>query len=397
MPRSGSGLYTLPTGNPVVGGTVVTSTWANTTMDDVSLALTDSLDRNGRGGMLAPFRIADGNRIEPGYAWTAETSSGLYRANPGEMRVAMLSTDVMRWRPSGTDVWDADQMEWVSIGAIGGRNGLTVVPTVINTTGLVGRHYHITVGAVTVTLPAVPVAGDVIGVSVDNFATNIIDSNGKPINGVIQNIEMDLVDLSLTLQYVDDTIGWEVRSQALSSAVTGGLPAAGTGAGNTLVWDTTSERWVETNFLNVGLDQVVSGLVNGDVPDQKLTRLTVVAALPGTPAENAVYLIPGGGIYLEDVLIAGTGWEAGGAAESIINSNTGDVVMAPADGDVDLIPILGDVDITPAAGDSNINPVLGDVIIAPVAGNILMTTLPVADPLVSGALWSNSGVLTVSA
>jgi len=259
---------------------------------------------------------------------------------------------------------------------------------------------------------------------VDNFATNIVDSNGKPIGGIIQNIEMDLVDLSLTFQYVDDIIGWEVRSQALSSAVTGGLPGAGTADGNVLVWDNTGARWVETDFLNVGQDQVVSGIVNGDVADQKLTRLTVVAALPGTPADNAVYLIPGGGIYLGADIIAGTGWEAGGAAESIINSNTGDVVMAPADGDVDLIPILGDVDITPAAGDSNINPVLGnvnmtpaagainvapvlgdvdlipaagEVLIAPVSGVVLMTTLPIADPLVTGALWSNGGVLTVSA
>jgi hypothetical protein len=117
------------------------------------------------------------------------------------------------------------------------------------------------------------------------------------------------------------------------------------------VWDTVSERWVETDFLNVGLDQVVSGLVNGDVPEQRFTRLTVTAALPGTPNENAMYFIPGGGIYLGSVLIAGTGWEAAGDPNGIVNSNSGNVILA---------------------------------------------TLPSSDPGVPGALWNNAGVVNIS-
>jgi hypothetical protein len=360
MSRTASGDW-IPLA-PVVGGTVITSVWANSMMTAFGADITQSLDRNGRGGMLVPFRIADGTRAEPGYSWTAEPSSGFYRPNPGDMRVGIIDQDVMRWRQDGTDVWDEDGQVWVSIGALGGRNGLTVIPTTADVpVSLAGRHYHITVGAVTVTLPANPSVGDLIGVSVDNFDTNIIDSNGEPINGIVQNIEMDLVDLFIELQYVNGTIGWEVISQGLSSAVTGGLPAQGTAAGNTLVWDTVTERWVETNFLNVGLDQVVSGLINGDVLDQTLTRITAIAALPGTPADNALYLIPGGGIYLGTEQIAGVGWEAGIDPDSIINSNTGDVVMNSA------------------------------------TGNVIMSSLPLADPLISGALWNNAGVVTVSA
>ena len=61
MPRNGSGNYTLPVSNPVISGTPIQSEWANSTMSDVALALTNSLSRQGQGGMLAPFRFANGD------------------------------------------------------------------------------------------------------------------------------------------------------------------------------------------------------------------------------------------------------------------------------------------------------------------------------------------------
>lgn len=48
MPRSG-GVYTLPPGiNPVVNGTFITSNWANTTLQDIATALTNSLAKDGQ-------------------------------------------------------------------------------------------------------------------------------------------------------------------------------------------------------------------------------------------------------------------------------------------------------------------------------------------------------------
>lgn len=47
MPRS-SGQYTLPSGNPVVPGTTISSTWANTTLTDVASALTQSIATDGQ-------------------------------------------------------------------------------------------------------------------------------------------------------------------------------------------------------------------------------------------------------------------------------------------------------------------------------------------------------------
>jgi len=49
MPRNGSGQYALPGGiNPVVTQTLITSNWANTTLSDVALALTQSIARDGQ-------------------------------------------------------------------------------------------------------------------------------------------------------------------------------------------------------------------------------------------------------------------------------------------------------------------------------------------------------------
>ena len=48
MSRNGSGIYSLATGNPVVTGTTVSSTWANSTLTDIASALTTSIASDGQ-------------------------------------------------------------------------------------------------------------------------------------------------------------------------------------------------------------------------------------------------------------------------------------------------------------------------------------------------------------
>ena len=98
MPRNGSGNYTLPVSNPVISGTPIQSEWANSTMSDVALALTNSLSRQGQGGMLAPFRFANGDVFQPSASFTDDPTSGLYRAAPSDIRMSISGADVMRWR-----------------------------------------------------------------------------------------------------------------------------------------------------------------------------------------------------------------------------------------------------------------------------------------------------------
>ena len=48
MSRNGSGVYSLPAGNPVVTGTTISSTWANNTLTDMATAITGSIASDGQ-------------------------------------------------------------------------------------------------------------------------------------------------------------------------------------------------------------------------------------------------------------------------------------------------------------------------------------------------------------
>jgi len=62
MSRNGSGTYTLPAGNPVVTGTTISSTWANTTLTNIASALTDSLAADGQTTATGNLKMGN-NRI----------------------------------------------------------------------------------------------------------------------------------------------------------------------------------------------------------------------------------------------------------------------------------------------------------------------------------------------
>jgi hypothetical protein len=63
MSRNGTGTYNLPAGNPVVTGTTISSTWANTTLTDIASALTGSVAADGQTPMTGELQMGN-NRIE---------------------------------------------------------------------------------------------------------------------------------------------------------------------------------------------------------------------------------------------------------------------------------------------------------------------------------------------
>ena len=62
MSRNGSGTYTLPVGNPVVTGTTISTTWANTTLTDIANTLTASVASDGQTPMTGSLNMAS-NKI----------------------------------------------------------------------------------------------------------------------------------------------------------------------------------------------------------------------------------------------------------------------------------------------------------------------------------------------
>lgn len=92
MPRNASGVYSLPAGNPVVAATQITVAWGNGTMSDLGSEMTNSLDRSGRGGMLASLKGVDGTAAAPLYSFTAEPTTGIFRAGAGILDFSALGS-----------------------------------------------------------------------------------------------------------------------------------------------------------------------------------------------------------------------------------------------------------------------------------------------------------------
>jgi hypothetical protein len=104
MPRQANGQYILPTGNPVVPDTLITSAWANPTMSDIGNALSDSLSRSGLGGMTAPLGIVSGNVGQPGLAFVVENSLGFYRSGLSTISLGAVGVRMASFSPAGLDV-----------------------------------------------------------------------------------------------------------------------------------------------------------------------------------------------------------------------------------------------------------------------------------------------------
>ena len=105
MPRDGSGNFDLEAGNPVVPGTTIATTWANPTLSDIAQGLSDSLDRFGRGGMEAEFRLGDGSESLPGIAFTQEPSTGMFREAQGILGFVTLGGTVLRINQDLVEFW----------------------------------------------------------------------------------------------------------------------------------------------------------------------------------------------------------------------------------------------------------------------------------------------------
>lgn len=101
MSRNSSGNYTLPTGNPVLTGTTVSTVWANATLGDLAAEMTDSLNRSGKGAMLAPLKATDGTVAAPSLTFANDPDSGLYRVSDNVVAVSASATQAQRWDATG--------------------------------------------------------------------------------------------------------------------------------------------------------------------------------------------------------------------------------------------------------------------------------------------------------
>ncbi len=134
--RNSSGTMTLPAGNPFVPGTAISSSVMNNTMTDLANELTNSLDRTGRGGMLAPMRGPDGSVTAPTLSWTNETNSGLYRISASDLGLSVGGTKRVEWTSTGEVLTGTQSISGNT--SIGGTLAVTGTATLTGATTLTG-------------------------------------------------------------------------------------------------------------------------------------------------------------------------------------------------------------------------------------------------------------------
>jgi hypothetical protein len=129
----------------------------------------------------------------------------------------------------------------LSFASVTGRTGTVDWCTTAKTApfaGVSGNGYFVntTCGAVTVTLPGSPSAGDIVSLKdyANTWQTNNVTlaNNSSKINGICGNADLNTEDQSVTLIYVDSTKGWRVVQDSTSS-VSGSTYITATGGTET--------------------------------------------------------------------------------------------------------------------------------------------------------------------
>jgi hypothetical protein len=101
--RNSSGTYSLPQ-SPFISGTVINSSTMNSQFGDIAQSLTDSLDRNGKGGMLSPLRVPNGSVAVPSFSFSNDQDTGLYLVGDANPAVTVAGTKRQEWTSTGTAV-----------------------------------------------------------------------------------------------------------------------------------------------------------------------------------------------------------------------------------------------------------------------------------------------------
>lgn len=284
MPRNSSGVYTLPAGNPVVPGTVIDAAWANDTLEDLANEVTNSLSRTGAGGMLAPFRIADGNVTAPGISYLTETNSGLYRSGAGSVWMSVLGVNTFQFSTVGVTIPAGKALTAVGNASVGGTLSVGGATTLASTLAVTG---------------AITATGGVLGNITATSGTSTF--NNVTING---NLDMDagssgtITNLPNPVNPGDAANKAYVDSQdALRLALTGGTMTGAIAMSNNKVTGLATPTADQDAATKAYVDSIAQGI---DAKASCRAATTANITLSGNQTIDGVAVIAGDRVLVKN-------------------------------------------------------------------------------------------------
>ncbi len=241
--RNGSGVYVAPAGNPVITGTVIQTSWANSLVTDLGNELTNSLPRDGQAPMLAALKLIDGTAVAPGITFNSDTNTGLFRPGASSLALSVAGVEVIRLSSTsvliGQTSSTGEKLQItgdakltgalavsgaVAIGSATAANhastkgyvdtltaSAVIVVSGTSQAATAGNHYILTNtgGVTTVTLPASPTAGDTVYVTNATTRTDaLIARNGNLLFGLAEDFTFDKTDATVCLRFAGSSYGW---------------------------------------------------------------------------------------------------------------------------------------------------------------------------------------------
>ena len=141
MSRNGSGTFNLTSGNPVVTGTTISSTWANNTLSDIANGLTQSIAADGQTPITGPL-IGTNNTVVFGGVGQIQIPAGTtaQRSSTPTNGMVRYNTDLnayegymgsfwVSFNPAGTQSYQTatqGQTVFTGLAYITGNNSLKV-------------------------------------------------------------------------------------------------------------------------------------------------------------------------------------------------------------------------------------------------------------------------------
>lgn len=350
MPRNTSGVYTLPAGNPVVPGTVIDAEWANSTLEDLANEVTNSLSRTGAGGMLAPFRIADGTITTPGLSYLNETNTGLYRSGAGSTWMSVLGVNVAQFSTVGLTIPFGKALTAQGNASVAGTLAVTGATVIASTLAVTG---------------AITASGGVVG----NVTGNVTAASGSSTFNNITisgSLDMDagssatITGLSTPTNasdaankgYVDSVLGSKL-------SLTGGTMSGAIAMGNSKITGLATPTADADAATKAYVDSTAQGL---DVKASCRVATTANITLSGTQSIDGVAVVVGNRVLVKNqttttqngiYVVASGAWtrppdadtcaELAGAftfiENGVTNYNSGWVCQTDPDGIIGIQPI----------------------------------------------------------